>query len=598
MSQTAAGSSDSPISAARWPQLIGALGLLFSAGLMLHCWFWVVTIGLAFGPRPSFWLQLAGVLIGVVVAMGLAVWVSWRHKLATIWCLLAAKAWRMAAGSLWWLQASPFSLDPRFVGAFVVSSWWLLAAWMAWLLPLKHSARAGAFITFAAVSAVALASVEAQGIDGAALPRIAWRFSAAEPQVDTPPPAELTPNANPVTEEFDEAVATVDFPRFRGADGHGVVVGEHLTRDWSIEQPKLLWKRAIGAGWGSLAVAGGRVFTQEQRGKEECVVCYHRPTGRQLWVHQDKAHYEGPSTGDGPRATPTVDDERVFSLGATGILNCLDRRSGKLHWSINILDDTKATAPPHGMVGSPLVAGELVVVCAGSAQGGTLVAYDKATGMRAWSAGNENAGYTSPQLFELAGVPQIVIVSPQTVEAHDPLTGRVLWTHPFVNEQQTNCSQPSQVGTDRLLVSSNYGNGCILLELRHEGSKAWTAQEIWRNRTLQTKFSSPVVRDQFAYGLDDGILECVSLADGSRQWKRGRYGHGQLMLVDDLLVIQAEDGRVAMVEAAPTKFTELASFQPLDDKTWNYPVVAGGQLLVRNANEAACYELPVRDAPR
>ena len=126
MSQTAAGSSDSPISAARWPQLIGALGLLFSAGLMLHCWFWVVTIGLAFGPRPSFWLQLAGVLIGVVVAMGLAVWVSWRHKLATIWCILAATAWSMAAGSLWWLQASPFSLDPRFVGAlsFPVGGSW------------------------------------------------------------------------------------------------------------------------------------------------------------------------------------------------------------------------------------------------------------------------------------------------------------------------------------------------------------------------------------------------------------------------------------------------------------------------------------------
>lgn len=596
MNQTSNRFSSSPTSQARWPKAIAAVGLLISGAIILHCWFWVVTIGLAFGPMPRFWVQIAGLAIGAAFAMGLAVWLSRRTTWALTWCWIAGVTWSLAAAGMWWLQASPFSHDPRFAGAFVVSSWWLLAAWLAWLLPLGRSARAGGFVALAAVSAVALASVEAKGIDGAALPRIGWRSSADEPPDNTPMPTDQTASASAGAEEIDESAATGDYPRFRGVDGSGVVLGAHLARDWSVDPPKLLWEQKVGAGWGSLAVAGERVFTQEQRGADECVVCYHRPTGRPLWVHRDPAHYEGPSTGDGPRATPTVDGERVFTLGATGILNCLDRRSGQRHWSINILDDTKATAPPHGMVGSPLVVGELVVVCAGSTQGGTLVAYEKSTGQRVWSAGNDAAGYTSPQLFELAGTPQIIIVSPQIIKSHDPITGRVLWTHGFANEQQTNCSQPCQVGADRLLASSNYGKGCILLELKRDESGTWTAHEIWHNRTLQTKFSSPVVRDQFAYGLDDGILECVSLADGNRQWKRGRYGHGQLMLVDDLLVIQAEDGRVALVEASPARFTELASFQPLADKTWNYPVVAGDQLLVRNANEAACYQLPLREA--
>jgi outer membrane protein assembly factor BamB len=144
-----------------------------------------------------------------------------------------------------------------------------------------------------------------------------------------------------------------------------------------------------------------------------------------------------------------------------------------------------------------------------------------------------------------------------------------------------------------LFASTNYGVGCQLLEVRRDGP-AWHVHPAWSNRTMQTKFCSAVVRDGHAYGLDDGILECISLIDGSRRWKRGRYGHGQLLLADDLLVIQAEDGRVALVEATPEKFSELGLFQALDGRTWNYPALAGGELFVRNDRQAACYELPLQ----
>jgi outer membrane protein assembly factor BamB len=354
----------------------------------------------------------------------------------------------------------------------------------------------------------------------------------------------------------------------------------------------LHWRIEVGAAWSGFAVSGSRAFTQEQRGPEECVTCYDRSTGRPLWVHSDPAHYENASTGDGPRATPTIDRGQVFTLGATGILNALDAATGERQWSVDIVKDAGAIAPAHGMVSSPLVVDDLVVVSAGG-ENASLVAYDRHSGTRVWGAGSDPAGYTSPLLVKLDGQRQIVVVTTEHIHGHDALTGQVLWTVPFGNEQQTNCSQPVPIGVDRLFASTNYGTGCTLLELTREGS-AWQAKPLWSKRTLQTKFCSPVVHEGYAYGLDDGILECVSLEDGRRQWKRGRFGHGQLMLVDDLLLIQAEDGHVALVAAQPQELTELSSIPALEGRTWNYPALAGSELFIRNDRQAACYELPLQ----
>jgi outer membrane protein assembly factor BamB len=365
-----------------------------------------------------------------------------------------------------------------------------------------------------------------------------------------------------------------------------------LSRSWASRKPILQWRHAVGPAWSGLVVADARVFTQEQRGDDECVVCYDRHTGDERWVHCDAAHYKNAGAGDGPRATPTVDGQFVFALGATGILNCLDRDTGTRHWTVNILTDNEAQAPGHGTVGSPLVAGDLVVVCAGGTKGASLVAYDKGAGKRAWRAGNDPAGYASPSLIQLAGRPQILIINSRSLNAHDPQTGEILWTFPWRNDQETNCSQPFPVGVHGLFISADYGTGCALLDIAQGDGGKWNAKPLWSNRGLQTKFCSVVVHDGHAYSFDDEVLECVSLAGGRRKWKRGRYGHGQLLLADDLLVIQAEDGRVVLVEATPEAQRELGAFQALDGKTWNNPALAGRQLFVRNDHEAACYELP------
>jgi outer membrane protein assembly factor BamB len=444
------------------------------------------------------------------------------------------------------------------------------------------------WIVLVGASCAFLIFATTDGLDGNGQPNVVWRFAlgqAAPLSVASLPDEAVAGDAN-----RDE---TSEYPRYRGANGLGTVHGAGLAHDWSGNPPALLWRKPVGVGWSAFAIAGRQAMTQEQRGEEECVVCYDRHTGRELWVHRDAAYYQYPGTGDGPRATPTIDGDRVYSLGATGILNCLDRQRGEWHWTTNILKDHAAQAPVHGMVNSPLVVGNVVVVSAGGANQGSLVAYDKTTGQQAWSSGSDAAGYSSPMLVTCGGAPQIVIVNAKTLCGHDSQSGELLWTLPWENDTATNCSQPYPVGENRLFASTDYGKGCALVEITQSAGQ-WHVEPLWTSRAMQTKFSSAVVFEGNAYGLDDGILECVSLAGGRRQWKRGRYGHGQLLLADDLLVIQAEDGRVVLVEASPDSHRELGEFQALKDKTWNHPALAGRQLFVRNDHEAACYELPLQ----
>ncbi len=560
----------------------------------LYCWFWVTTISLAYGPRFNFWQQLGGLGVSLVALVCVAYWMARQmapldHSAIRFWIILAA--WSLGGAGLWIAMASPFSRHAALLVGFAATTWWILWAWLMFFVRWRPWTRAGVMAGLLFVASAFFVTVRADGLDGDALPRFAWRFATTRPDwpatASTLSPADSSESNTP---ETTAAEPRDDYPRFRGADGLGTVTGVNLERDWSKHPPRLRWRQTVGAAWSSFAVAGLQVFTQEQRGAEECVTCYDRATGRQLWVHADAAHYENASTGDGPRATPTVDGGQVFTLGATGILNALDVATGQRLWKVDILKDSGATAPAHGMVSSPLVVEDAVIVCAGGS-GTSLVAYDRTTGIRLWGAGSDPAGYTSPLLVELGGQRQIIAITPDHIHGHDAATGRVLWTADLHNEQQTNCSQPYPVGANRLFASTNYGTGCTLLEIKQEGS-AWNAQPLWAKRTLQTKFCSPIVYDGHASGLDDGILECVSLEDGRRKWKRGRFGHGQMLLAGDLLLIQAEDGRVGLAEAQPDKFVELGSIPALEGRTWNYPALAGNQLFIRNDREAACYELP------
>jgi outer membrane protein assembly factor BamB len=202
-------------------------------------------------------------------------------------------------------------------------------------------------------------------------------------------------------------------------------------------------------------------------------------------------------------------------------------------------------------------------------------------------------GYSSPQARVLGGVPQIIIFNHASVASHSPLDGRVLWEFPWP-KAQPNVSQPLPLPGDRLLVSSGYGVGSKLLGISRQANGQFQVEKLWETPRLKAKFTNLIFFEGFVYGLDDGILLCLDPSSGKVRWKRGRYGHGQAILVGEILLLQSEQGELVLIDPDPEGLRELARLDALDFKTWNPPALAGNYLFIRNEREAACYQLATR----
>ena len=452
--------------------------------------------------------------------------------------------------------------------------WLLFASRLAWRQRLRCFGGM--------VVAIALGSgfFRIKGLSGDFAPILEWRWSAKE-------------EATAVEGGDATALDARDWPQFLGPERDNRLRGVHLERDWAKHPPREIWRRSVGAAWSSFAIVGGRAVTQEQHGPEEQVVCYDLATGRKLWHHADSTRYETVIAGVGPRATPTIAGDQVFTLGATGILNCLELASGAVIWSRDILADNRAEAHIWGISCSPLVLDSLVVVSAGGPDERSLVAYRREDGAFVWGGGGDKAGFSSPRLVELAGRAQILIFNNHSVVAHDPHSGVPLWRQPW--EQAECIANPLPLPGDRVLVSSGYGIGAKLYQVNAAPDGGLTSDVVWKSPRIKAKFANMVYRDGFVYGLDDGVLVCLDPQDGQRRWKRGRYGHGQLILIDDILLITSESGDVVLVEARPDRHVERARMTAFDGKTWNPPAFAAPYLLVRTDSEAACYELALAD---
>jgi len=428
-----------------------------------------------------------------------------------------------------------------------------------------------------------LAMVRTGGLSSKADSDLAWRWTpTAEERLlaraEAPADASADASALPA--------AAAQWPGFRGPRRNGASPGTNIATDWSASPPVELWRRPVGPGWSSFAVRGDRFYTQEQRGEEELVACYRLATGELLWKHADRARFWEAVAGAGPRGTPTLSGERVFTFGATGLLNALDAATGAVLWSRDAAKETEAIRPDWGFTSSPLVVGDLVVV----AVSGRLVAYD-ATGEERWRGPAGGGSYSSPQLVSIGGAEQIVLLSSKAgARSFSPADGKVLWEHawpgyPIVQPAPT----PDGEG---LLISVADQGGVRRLAVTRQGEQ-WSATELWTSTGLKPYFNDFVIHEGHAYGFDGGILAAIELEGGARKWKGGRYGRGQLLLLpdQDLLLVLSEEGELALVRADPAGFAELARRPGITGKSWSHPVLVGDLLLVRNAEEMAAFRL-------
>jgi outer membrane protein assembly factor BamB len=413
--------------------------------------------------------------------------------------------------------------------------------------------------------------------------------AAESPDKGAPAPAGDEPaarSANPAGANTD-----AEWPGFRGPRRDDVLPGVRIETDWSRKPPVELWRRPIGPGWSSFAVHGNLVYTQEQRGDDEVVSCYNLTTGEPVWQHRDAVRFWESNAGAGPRATPTLNNGRVYTFGATGLVNALDAGNGAVVWSRNAASDTGAKLPGWGFASSPLVVDDVVIIAAS----GRLVAYDVATGNPRWLVQSRGGSYSSPHLAMIDGVAQILLLSGGGVTSVAPADGTLLWEHQWRDGDGSIVQPALTAGGDVLIAAIDgtaSGVGTRRMAVAH-GAGGWTVEERWTSTGLKPSFNDYVVHKGHAFGFDGSILACIDLQDGKRKWKGGRYGNGQLVLLpdQDLLLVLSEEGELALVSATPDKFTELARFKAIEGKTWNHPALAGDVLLVRNGEEMAAFRL-------
>lgn len=422
---------------------------------------------------------------------------------------------------------------------------------------------------------------------GGYAPAFTWRKSL--PNYDALERARANWKVEPRSNRFTSGSSP--WPGFRGPNRDSHYDEKPILTDWPIQGLKLLWRQPCGGGYSSFAISHGGAFTIEQRRDSEVAVAYDFDTGAEIWKCAWSDHFQEYFSEEGPRSTPTFDDGKLYVLGAMGELRCLDASTGKVVWSKNIVVENHATVPAYGIASSPLVLGDKLIVQSSAGNGKSVLCLDKRDGKVIWSALNDATGYASPALVNLAGQDQIIICAETRTLGLGIDDGKVLWEIPWrVLHNQMPIAQPVLLGTNRLLLSAGYFTGCAAIEITKTDS-GFSARNIWQNKNLKNKFTSSVYWQGYIYGLDEDILTCLDAATGERKWKDGRYGYGQLLLASGYLVILSGEGELALVKATPERYEEFVRFQAIKGKTWNHPAIADGKILVRNAEEMACFQI-------
>ncbi len=429
-----------------------------------------------------------------------------------------------------------------------------------------------------------------------------------------PPPILQQAHASPVQEEvgvYEES--PTDFPAYRGRNFAGILVSPPLNKDWQANPPQELWRTDVGAGYASMAVVGNSVITLEQRENQEAVTCYNGTTGQLKWIHSYPARFYEAMGGLGPRTTPTISEGRVFIAGAAGEALCLDFFTGKVIWSRNLLDDLNIPNVIWGQSSSPLVLEDRIIFNPGGPDGDGLIALDPETGKTIWQAAGlsryteenktNHCGYSSPIVMNIHDVEQLIIFEGKGLRSCNIETGETLWHYPFENVAGVNSAQPVLLDDGHhIFISASYAMGSAVIDVQKsvdtnaEGieKNSWTVEKVWHEeRTLRSKFTSVIYRDGYIYGLDEGIMMCIEPLTGKKQWKAGRFGHGQLVYADGTIVVMAEDGNLHLIEPNPTEFRELTSMMvlPNSSKVWNPQALADGIVYVRDHRQMAAFDL-------
>ncbi len=396
---------------------------------------------------------------------------------------------------------------------------------------------------------------------------------------------------------FGQTTATTgNWPQWRGPNRDGVSTETGLLKQWPSAGPALVWKATgAGRGYSSLAVSDGRIYTLGLRGEREFIVALDAATGKEVWAtpHGSKAFRN--DRGDGPRGTPTVEGERLYALGGSGDLSCLDTRAGRIVWTQNVLQKFGGSNITWGISESPLVVGDKVLVNAGG-QNASIVALNKKDGTLIWKSQSDGAGYSSGIAIEAGGTPQVVFFTARRALGLALSDGRLLWDYPRAANGVANAATPI-ARANRVFISSDYGTGGGLVEIKAAaGDKGVTAQEVYFTREMRNHHSSSILVGDYLYGFSSGILTAMRFDTGQGAWRDRSVGKGSLVYADGNLYCLSENGTVGLVEATPAAYREKGRFSIPQESlpTWTHPVIAGGRLYLRDQDIIYAYDVRLK----
>ncbi len=381
-----------------------------------------------------------------------------------------------------------------------------------------------------------------------------------------------------------------DWPRWRGPHGDGIARETGLLKEWPEQGPKQLWKADLSGGFSSVVVADGRLFTQTKEANEEVVVCLDAATGKDLWRYRypcDYAAYKSftgggmPASRTGPRSTPTVDGDRVYTLGATGTFLCLEAKTGKKVWQQDLLKLAERECPSHGFCSCPLVVGDRIYLQPGGPKGKSIAALDKKDGSVIWQALDDPIGEGTPVWVENGDKAQVIFFTGAGAVGVAPKDGKLLWRYPWKTQFDLNIATPIYAD-GKVFISSNYGTGGAVFRL----SDKEEPETVWKEKSMQNHIATSVLYQGNLYGFSENRLRCVDFETGKIKWEKTGLGKGTVVVASDQLIVLGDHGELVLAKASPDQYTEVSRFQVFDSSklTWTVPVLANGRLFVRHEN--------------
>ncbi len=379
------------------------------------------------------------------------------------------------------------------------------------------------------------------------------------------------------------AAGAADWPQYRGPERDGRSAETGLLAVWPAAGPPVLWRAPLGDGYSGITIAGGRVYTIFGAGRDETVIAFDAATGKQLWRYRLDG-YRSDDMGGGPRATPTVSGGLLYALSSSGQLAALDAATGASKWEVDLAATYGARIPQWGVSISPLVEGDLLLLDVGGKPGHSLVALNKTTGKLAWAAESDLPGYSAPLALTVEGVRQVLFFTGSALVSVDPASGKLFWRLPWKTDYEVNAAMPVFLPPDRVFISSGYGTGAVVLEMKKQGSGV-AVEEVWRSKVMKNHFNSSVLVGEHLYGFDDGVLKCIAAATGEEKWRQRGFNKGSLLYADGRLLVLSEQGVLALVEATPEAYRETGRLTVFTARTWTMPSLADGRLFVRSGAE-------------